>query len=124
MACQPFKVYLEELVQQERMDRQIDWTKSPDVRLQPRGRILDSVVQCIHGLMDRGWAAELHRELCLPPSEVMMIHPSSKRKMDARQTWEITFTEQDMQGVSFPHNDALVISVTFQWKMVCRVLID
>ncbi|XP_058202943.1 uncharacterized protein LOC131317404 [Rhododendron vialii] len=54
----------------------------------------------------------------------MMIQPSSKRKIDACHTWEIMFTEQDMEGVSFPHNDALVLSIPFQWKMVRRVLID
>ncbi|KAG5553606.1 hypothetical protein RHGRI_011485 [Rhododendron griersonianum] len=83
------------------------------------------MVQCIHGPMDQGQANELHKEQYQPsPSEVMVIQPSSKRKMDARHTWEITFTEQDMEGVSFPHNDALVLSIPFQRKMVCRVLID
>lgn len=123
-ACQPFKLYLEELVKQGRMDRWIDRTKSPDAGFQPRAQDLDGVVQCIHGPMDQDRANELHRELYQPSSEVMMIQPSTKRKMDARRTWKISFTEQDMEGISFPHNDALVLSIPLQRKMVRRVLID
>ncbi|XP_058228070.1 uncharacterized protein LOC131336300 [Rhododendron vialii] len=54
----------------------------------------------------------------------MGVQPSMKHKMDVRHMWEITFTEQDMEGVSFPHNDALVLSIPFQRKLVQRVLID
>ncbi|KAG5516462.1 hypothetical protein RHGRI_037243 [Rhododendron griersonianum] len=49
----------------------------------------------------------------------MTIQPSSKRKMNARHTWEITFTERDL-----PHSDALVLSLPIQRKMVRRVLVD
>ncbi|KAG5532129.1 hypothetical protein RHGRI_026666 [Rhododendron griersonianum] len=54
----------------------------------------------------------------------MVIQQSSKRKMDARSTWEITFTVQDLEGLSLPHNDALVLSIPFQQKLVRRVLVD
>ncbi|KAG5530153.1 hypothetical protein RHGRI_030503 [Rhododendron griersonianum] len=75
--------------------------------------------------MNRARANELHEELYRPPpSEVMVIQQSSKRKMDARCTWEITFTEQDLEGLFLPHNDALVLSIPFHRKMVRRVLVD
>ncbi|KAF7138339.1 hypothetical protein RHSIM_Rhsim07G0161900 [Rhododendron simsii] len=54
----------------------------------------------------------------------MVIQPSSKCKMDAHHTWEITFTDWDMEGLPLPHNDALVLSIPFQRKMVRRVLVD
>ncbi|KAG5528675.1 hypothetical protein RHGRI_029373 [Rhododendron griersonianum] len=123
-ACQPYKVYLEELVQQGRMDRWIDRNKSPDAGIQPRARVLDGVVQCIHGPMDPRRADQLHKELCHPSHEVVMVQHSLKRKMEARHAWEITFTEQDLEGLSLPHNDALVLSIPFQRKMVHRVLVD
>ncbi|KAG5561722.1 hypothetical protein RHGRI_004687 [Rhododendron griersonianum] len=85
------------------MDRWIDRTKSLEAGTHSRAQILDGVVQCIHGPMGQIRANELHKELYQPSSsEVMVIRSSSKRKMDSRHTWEITFTEQDMEGVSFP----------------------
>ncbi|KAG5548722.1 hypothetical protein RHGRI_014171 [Rhododendron griersonianum] len=76
--------------------------------------------------MDQHRANELHNELYRPSpsSEVMEIQPTLKCKRDARDTWEITFTEQDMEGVAFPHNDTLVLSIPIQRKMVRRVLVD
>ncbi|KAG5536375.1 hypothetical protein RHGRI_023967 [Rhododendron griersonianum] len=75
--------------------------------------------------MGQNRANELHRELYQPsPSEVMVKQSSMKRKMDARHTLKVTFTERDMEGVSFPHNDALVLSLPIQRKMVRRVLVD
>ncbi|KAG5541026.1 hypothetical protein RHGRI_021048 [Rhododendron griersonianum] len=106
------------------MDRWIDRNKSPDAGIQPRARVLDGVVQCIHGPMDPRRADQLHKELCHPSHEVVMVQHSSKRKMEARHAWEITFTEQDLEGLSLPHNDALVLSIPFQRKMVRRVLVD
>ncbi|KAG5543808.1 hypothetical protein RHGRI_016532 [Rhododendron griersonianum] len=74
--------------------------------------------------MNPGRADWLHNEFCHPSREVMVVQPSLKCKMDARHTWEITFTEQDLEGLSLPHNDALVLSIPFQRKMVRRVLVD
>ncbi|KAG5516099.1 hypothetical protein RHGRI_036966 [Rhododendron griersonianum] len=76
--------------------------------------------------MDQRQANELHSELYRPsPSvKVMTIQPTPKRKRDARDMWEITFTEHDMEGVRFPHSDALVLSIPIQRKMVRRVLVD
>lgn len=76
--------------------------------------------------MGQNRANELHSELYRPSpsSKVMTIQPSPKRKMDACDTWAITFTEQDMEGVDFLHNDALVLSISIQRKMVRRVLVD
>ncbi|KAG5553475.1 hypothetical protein RHGRI_011374 [Rhododendron griersonianum] len=54
----------------------------------------------------------------------MAIQQTPKRKMDARHTWEITFTERDLEGLSLPHSDALVLSIPLQRKMVRRVLVD
>ncbi|KAG5565631.1 hypothetical protein RHGRI_001519 [Rhododendron griersonianum] len=75
--------------------------------------------------MSKAQANELHEKLYHPsPPGVMVVHNSSKRKMDARSTWEIMFTEQDLEGLSLPHNDALVLSLPFQRKLVRRVLVD
>ncbi|KAG5560466.1 hypothetical protein RHGRI_003698 [Rhododendron griersonianum] len=75
--------------------------------------------------MNRAQANELHEKLYRPsPLGVMVVQNSPKRKMDARNTWEITFTEQDLEGLSLPHNDALVLSLPFQRKLVRRVLVD
>ncbi|KAG5516717.1 hypothetical protein RHGRI_037452 [Rhododendron griersonianum] len=74
--------------------------------------------------MDPSRADRLHKEFCHPSHEVMMVQPSLKCKMDARHTWEITLTEQDLERVSLPHNDALVLSIPFQRKMVRQVLVD
>ncbi|KAF7144927.1 hypothetical protein RHSIM_Rhsim04G0047900 [Rhododendron simsii] len=109
---------------QGRMNRWIDRNKSPDAGIQQQIRALDGVVQCIHGPMDRSRANKLHDELYHPLPEVMVLQPSLKRKMEARQTWAITFTEKDMDGLSQPHNDALVLSIPIGRKMVRRVLVD
>ncbi|KAG5537301.1 hypothetical protein RHGRI_024672 [Rhododendron griersonianum] len=108
------------------MDRWIDRTKSPEAGIQPRAQVLDGVVNCIHGPMSKAQANELHEKLYhpSPPPRVMVVRNSSKRKMDARSTWEIKFTEQDLEGLSLPHNDALVLSLPFQRKLVRRVLVD
>ncbi|KAG5557203.1 hypothetical protein RHGRI_007467 [Rhododendron griersonianum] len=75
--------------------------------------------------MNKAQANELHEKLYRPSSTgVMVVQNSSKRKMDARSTWEIRFTEQDLEGLSLPHNDALVLSLQFQRKLVRRVLVD
>ncbi|KAG5561883.1 hypothetical protein RHGRI_004804 [Rhododendron griersonianum] len=104
------------------MDRPNEVTKC---RIQPRAQNLDGVVQCIHGPMSQARATELHKQLNQPHlSEVMMIQQTPKRKMDARHTWEITFTERDLEGLSLPHSDALVLSIPLQRKMVRRVLVD
>ncbi|KAF7147620.1 hypothetical protein RHSIM_Rhsim03G0108800 [Rhododendron simsii] len=103
---------------------ELGWNKSPNAGIQTQIRTLDGVVQCIHGPMNRSRANELHNELYHPSPEVMVIQPSLKCKMDARHTWAITFTEKDMEGLSLPHNDALVISIPVERKMVRWVLID
>ncbi|KAG5556294.1 hypothetical protein RHGRI_006788 [Rhododendron griersonianum] len=75
--------------------------------------------------MNKAQANELHEKLYrTSPPGVMVVQNSSKRKMDARSTWEIRFTEQDLEGLSLPHNDALVLSLQFQRKLVRRVLVD
>ncbi|KAG5561961.1 hypothetical protein RHGRI_004857 [Rhododendron griersonianum] len=74
--------------------------------------------------MDPSRADRLHKELCHPSHEVMVVQHSLKQKMETRHTWEITFTEQDLERLSLPHNDALVLSIPFLRKMVRRVLVD
>ncbi|KAF7146311.1 hypothetical protein RHSIM_Rhsim04G0043100 [Rhododendron simsii] len=74
--------------------------------------------------MDRNRANKLHDELYHSLPEVMVLQPSLKRKMEARQTWAITFNEKDMEGLSLPHSDALVLSIPVGRKMVRRVLVD
>lgn len=108
------------------MDQWIDCTKLQDAGAPVRDRAIEGVVYYIHGLMGQHWANELHSEMYQPsPSaEVMAIQLAPKCKRDARDTWEITFTECDMEGVTFPHSDALVLSIPIQHKMVRRVLVD
>ena len=36
----------------------------------------------------------------------------------------ITFTEEDTQGVLYPHNDAVVVTLNIKNYDICRVLID
>ncbi|KAF7146217.1 hypothetical protein RHSIM_Rhsim04G0229300 [Rhododendron simsii] len=74
--------------------------------------------------MDQNRANKLHDELYHPLPEVMVLQSSLKRKMEARQTWAITFTEKDMEGLSLPHSDALVLLIPVGRKMVRRVLVD
>lgn len=50
---------------------------------------------------------------------------SSKRKLSDRdEQWTITFTEQDLNNVRFPHSKARVISIKISKPTIRRILID
>ena len=55
------------------------------------------------------------------PGEVMSIS-AYKRSREAKEAYELRFTEQDMQGIDTPHNDALVLTLNINTFDVKRVV--
>ncbi|XP_058223238.1 uncharacterized protein LOC131332946 [Rhododendron vialii] len=94
-ACAPYKALLENLAAQGLLDDHIDWTKMP--RRQPNAGGQNPI-----------------------PRPVGVIN----RIKTLERPWSNTFTEQNLQRIQTPHNDALVVTVQISTHSVKRVLVD
>ena len=84
-------------------------------------RAVNGVIEAIHGVTDRSAAtrnflrarlarARLWSQAFLV-TEVMLVSAPYKRDRENNMLYELNFTEEDLEGIDVPHNDALVLTV-------------
>lgn len=90
------------------------------------------VIKVIHCVVDRLAVVNNHLRAKLikvrfwsqaHPFEVMFVL-APKRNRDSKLIYDLTFTEQDLEGVDVPDNDALVLMANIRNYNVKRALID
>ncbi|KAM7461661.1 hypothetical protein LguiA_029782 [Lonicera macranthoides] len=77
------------------------------------------VIEAIHGVINKSEATRNHLQARLararlwaeahPIKEVMSVLAPSKRDRENNMVYQLSFSEEDLEGVDVPHNDALVI---------------
>ena len=92
------------------------------------------MIEAIHGITDRSATTRNHLiarltrarlwSQAFPITKVMSVLAPPKRDRENNMFYELAFTEEDLEGVDVPHNDALVLEVNIYNYDVRKVLID
>ena len=134
--------FLERLVEQGHLAKYVKpGGKKPDqpklvndeVSIVKANRPVARVIEAIHGIVDIStatrsylWARLTRAQLWSPAHPIVEIMSVlvPKRDRESNLMYELSFTEEDLEGDDTPHNDALVMMVNICKYDVKRVLID
>lgn len=83
------------------------------------------MINVIHGMVDAEAKARLKAELrsATEALDVMSISPAPK-KIHRSPIRQITFDDSDLDRLTLPHNNALVVSLQLKDCTVRRILVD
>jgi len=85
------------------------------------------LVATIHGPVGKAQADAMHAELQKMEAtmQVMTLGSAPKRKYEEPvEPYTISFSERDLDGLQFPHDDALVLEISIDDVDVRRILVD
>ncbi|KAM7502432.1 hypothetical protein LguiB_001336 [Lonicera macranthoides] len=142
--CRTLKQFLEELVEQGRLTK---YTKRDETKPNEQPRMdkanRDSTqvakpavgtIEAIHGIVNSTEATRNYLRARLararlwaeahPVKEIMSVSAPPKRDRENNVVYQLSFSEEDLEGIDVPHNDALVIMANICNFDVKRVLID
>lgn len=88
-------------------------------------KLVALIINVIHGMVDAEAEARLKAELRVATKalQVMSIVLASK-KLRRSPSRQITFNDSDLDRLTLPHNDALVVSLQLKDCTVRRILVD
>jgi hypothetical protein len=128
--CRAWKDFLERLVSQGHLKEFINEEKTqagPQTEPEKEDSGEVRVIDVIHGMVDAAaeetLRAEIRRVAC--GKQIMSVSAGSKRPhLDSQSGGNLSFSDQDLQRLQMPHNDALVVSLTLGNSLVRRILVD
>lgn len=139
--CKTLKQFLERIVEQGHLSeyiktggRKTNQGKNANDRTKASNKeVVAGVIKAIHGITDKSAATKNYLRARLaraqfmveayPIAEVMSVL-ATKKDRDCQISYELNFSEDDLEGKEIPHNDVLVLTVHVCNYDVKRILID
>ncbi|TXG66066.1 hypothetical protein EZV62_007341 [Acer yangbiense] len=114
--------YLKEFIDitQEARQQVPDTTERDPPKHSDKGKV--HMVHTIAG--DSNRARKAYSRSTVANRACMQVNQFQTLKRQKIHTTPIIFTDEDSKGVTYPHDDALVVSLTIAGKVVPRILID
>ena len=129
-----YKEFLEELVEAGHLRQYLD---QPNARNQGNVHSIDEAddsgpdpplaghIRVIHGGKECAPVKEARADMRRQASEHHVMHLGQKRlREDGGKAVAISFSDEDLEGITTPHNDALVIMLNLNNFEIERILVD